>query len=109
MSCPYCKAKNTINKGTTSLGYSKYKCQGCLRKFNERTNTPYNYLEYPTDIVLLVARWYLQYKLSLRDLSDMFLERGYEFSHESVRLWVNKFSPLMVKKCPILSINSINP
>jgi len=47
--------------------------------------TPFNYLEYPSDIVLLVVLWRLRYKLSLRDLAEMFLERGFEFTHEAVR------------------------
>jgi hypothetical protein len=57
----------------------------CKRTFNERTGTPFNYLEYPTDIILLVVLWRLRYKLSLRDLAEMFLERGFEFTHEAVR------------------------
>ncbi len=36
--------------------------------FNERTGTPFNCLEFPTDVVLLVVLWRLRYKLSLRDL-----------------------------------------
>lgn len=32
--------------------------------------------EYPTDIVLLVVRWRLQDKLSLRDLAQMFRKRA---------------------------------
>jgi len=31
--------------------------------------------------VLLVVLWRLRYKLSLRDLAAMFLERGFVFSH----------------------------
>jgi transposase-like protein len=59
----------------------------CKRTFNERTGTPFNFLEYPADIVLLVVVWRLWYKLSLRDLAEMFLERGFEFTHETVRDW----------------------
>jgi hypothetical protein len=44
------------------------RCLACKRTFNERTGTPFNYLEYPTDIVLLVVFWRLRYKLSPRDL-----------------------------------------
>jgi transposase-like protein len=29
--------------------------------------------------------WRLRYKLSLRDVAEMFLERGWSFSHEAVR------------------------
>ena len=36
------------------------------------------------------------YKLSLRDLSDMFLERGLQFSHEIIRQWEKKFAPLII-------------
>ncbi len=49
-----------------------------------RTSTPFNFLELPTDIVLLVVLWRLRYKLSLRDLSEMFLVRGFEFSKETL-------------------------
>jgi putative transposase len=34
--------------------------------------------------------WRLRYKLSLRDLPEMFLLRGIEFSHEAVREWEAK-------------------
>lgn len=37
--------------------------------FNERTGTPFNFLAYPTDVVLLVVVWRLRYKLSLRERS----------------------------------------
>jgi hypothetical protein len=36
--------------------------------------------EYPTDIVCLVVLWRLRYKLSLRDLAEMFLQRGISFT-----------------------------
>jgi len=69
--------------------------RACKRIFNERTGTAFNFLEYPTDIVLLVVVWRLRYKLSLRDLAEMFLERGFEFTHEAVRDWEARFAPLM--------------
>lgn len=53
-----------------------FRCRVCLRHFNERTGTPFNFLEVPTDIVLQVVRWCLRYKVSLRDLAEMFLMRG---------------------------------
>jgi len=39
--------------------------------------------------------WRLRYKLSLRDLAEMFLERGSEFTHEAVRYWEARFAPLI--------------
>ncbi len=60
--------------------------------------TSFNYLAYPTDIVLLVVLWRVRYKLSLRDLAEMFLERGFEFTHEAVREWETRFAPLIADK-----------
>ena len=34
--------------------------------------------------------WCLRYKLSLRDLPEMFLVRGIVFTHEAVREWESK-------------------
>ncbi len=42
-------------------------------------------LEYPTDAVCLAVFWRFRYKLSLRDLAEMFLQRGIGFTHEAVR------------------------
>jgi transposase-like protein len=44
-------------------------------------------------VVCLVVLWRLRYKLSLRDLTEMFLERGFVFAHETVRLWEATFAP----------------
>lgn len=49
-------------------------------------------------MVLLVVLWRLRYKLSLRDLSEMFLVRGFEFTHETVRDWEARFAPLITEQ-----------
>lgn len=99
MKCPYCSSHATGRlAANTSLGYPTYRCSECSRKFNERTGTSYNYLQFPTDIVLLVVIWRSRYKLSLRDLAEMFLERGFEFTHEAVRDWEVRFAPLITEQ-----------
>ena len=96
MNCLHCASTATKDRTKkTSLGYRTFCCSACKRTFNECSGTPFNYLEYPTDIVLLVVLWRLRYKLSLRDLAEMFLERGFEFTHEAVREWEARFAPLM--------------
>ncbi len=102
MNCPYCAAP-TIRKRAkkTELGYATFFCSACRRTFNERTGTPFNYLEVPTDIVFLVVLWRLRYKLSLRDVAEMFLERGFVFTHETVRDWEARFAPLMADQLRI--------
>ena len=39
----------------------------------------------------------LRYKLSLRNLAEMFLLRGFEFTHEAVRDWEERFAPLLAE------------
>jgi len=96
MDCPHCAAPDPYQLGRrTALGYRTFRCRACKRTSNERTGTPFNHLEYPTDVVLLVVRWRLQYSLSLRDLATMFLERGIVFTHEAVRAWEERFAPLL--------------
>ena len=52
-----------------------------------------NRTQYPSDVIALVVLWRLRYKLSLRDLPEMFLIRGIVFSHEAVRDWEAKLTP----------------
>jgi len=72
-----------------------FRCRACRRTCNERTNTPYNHLQVPTDIAVLVVLWRLQYKLSLRNVAEMFLTRGFTFTHETVRAWEERLAPLL--------------
>jgi len=62
---------------------------------SERTGTRFNHLQYPTDVVCLVVLWRVRYELSLRDLPEMFLERGLVFTHEAVREWEAQLAPLL--------------
>jgi putative transposase len=97
MPCPHCQSTATAARAKkTHVGYRTFACRSCRRTFNERTGTPYNLLEYPTDIVFLVVVWRLRYKQSLRDLAEMFLERGFVFTHETVRDWEARFAPLLI-------------
>ncbi len=99
MPCPHCAATATAEqRRRTVLGYRTFRCCACRRVFNERTGTPYNHLQYPTDLVLLVVLWRLRYKLSLRDLAEMFLVRGFAFTHEAVRDWEARFAPLLTAR-----------
>jgi transposase-like protein len=52
MTCPHCQSRK-IRKldRTTDLRYAVFHCGDCRRKSNERTGTPFNYLEFPTVIL----------------------------------------------------------
>lgn len=77
------------------MGYRRFRCRACRRSFNEQTGTPFNRLQYPTDVVCLVVLWRFRYKLSLRDLAEMFLQRGFIVTHETVRTWESQLTPLL--------------
>jgi putative transposase len=99
MNCPSCASRTTSElRQKTVLGYRAFRCSDCQRHFNERTGTPFNLLQFPTDIVLLVVLWRLRYQLSLRDRAEMFLVRGFEFTHEAVRDWETRFAPLITQQ-----------
>jgi putative transposase len=68
MNCLRCAFPDPIMLAkSTSLGYLRFWCEHCERTFNERTGTPFNFLEVPTDIMFQVVLWRVRYKLSLRD------------------------------------------
>src|ERR1700693_3306551 len=50
------------------------------------------------DVIILCVRWYLRYKLSLRDLVEMMAERGLSLAHTTILRWVRRFTPEFVKR-----------
>src|ERR1700709_2510739 len=50
------------------------------------------------EIILLCVRWYLRYKLSLRDLVEMMAERGVALAHTTILRWVKRYTPEFVKR-----------
>src|SRR5215831_1176337 len=99
MKCPHCQSGHTQERPErTELGYRRFRCRSCGREFNERTGTAFNRLQYPSDVLCLVVLWRLRYKLSLRDIAEMFLERGFIFPHVTVRLWETTFTPLLTER-----------
>jgi len=96
MACPHCESTATTRRTCrTALGNRRFNYRSCRRRFNERTGTPFNDLQYPTDIVLLAVLWRLRYKLSFRDVAETLLERGFEVTHETIREWEFRFTPLL--------------
>ena len=81
----------------TAHGYRRFRCRACGKQFNERAGTALNRAQYPSDVIALVVLWRLRYKLSLRDLPEMFLIRGIVFSYEAVRDWEAKLTPALAE------------
>ena len=82
----------------TAQGYRRFRCRSCGKQFNERSGTVLNRAQYPSDVIALVVLWRLRYKLSLRDLPEMFAVRGMVFRYEAVRAWEAKLTPVLTEE-----------
>ena len=98
MRCIECDAADVSERPEqTAQGYRRLRCRACGKQFNERSGGILNRTQYPSDVIALVVFWRLRYKLSLRDLPEMFLIRGIEFSYEAVRDWEAKLTPSLIE------------
>ena len=61
---------------------------GELRKVLKR-------LHYPLEVMLVCARWYAAYPLSLRHIEEMMQERGVFVDHATVHRWALKILPIL--------------
>src|SRR6187549_2264095 len=88
MQCLDCgSAAVTERSERTAQGYGRFRCRECGKLFNERSAGVLNRTQYPSDVIALVVLWRLRYRLTLRDLAEIFLIRGIVFSYEAVRDW----------------------
>jgi IS6 family transposase len=53
----------------------------------------FKWKHFNVEIILLTVRWYLQYRLSYRDLVEMMSERGVSISHTTIMRWVHQYAP----------------
>ena len=97
--CPHWGSGETSRRRRrTALGSRTAACRACRRSFNERTGTPFNDLQCPTDTVLLAVLGRLRYTRSFRDVAELLLERGFGVTHETIRIWECRLAPLLGDK-----------
>lgn len=96
MDCVVCGSTAVTERpGRTARGHRRFRCRECRKQYNERSGGLLNHTQYPSDVIALVVLWRLRYRLTLRDLAEMFLQRGIIFSHEAVREREAKLAPLL--------------
>ena len=99
MRCLDCgSAEMAERRDRAAQGYRRFRCRDCGKQCNERSGTLLNHTQYPSDVIALVVLWRLRYRLTLRDLAEMFLVRGIVFSYEAVRQWEAKLAPAMAEE-----------
>jgi transposase-like protein len=50
------------------------------------------------EVILVSVRWYLEYKLSSRDIVRLMAEREISLAHTTILRWVRRYAPEFEKK-----------
>src|SRR5215472_12522852 len=50
------------------------------------------------ELILCAVRWYLRYSLSLRDVEELFAERGLAADHTTIWRWVQRYGPELTQR-----------
>jgi transposase-like protein len=58
----------------------------------------FRYRRHAEEIIVLAVRWYISYRLSLRDLVEMLADRGLDVHPSTIWRWVQKFVPEFEKR-----------
>src|SRR3984957_15775568 len=96
MDCVGCgSAAVTERPDLKAQGYRRFRCRDRGKQFNERSDGVLNRASLPSDIIAFVVSCRLRYRLTLRDLSEIMLLRGFTVGHESIRRWEAKLLPVM--------------
>lgn len=69
--------------------------QDCLVHIRSNTSavTMFEGRHFDQSVILLCARWYLAYGISVRNLKEMLPDRGNSVDHSTIHRWVVNFSP----------------
>src|SRR6202790_3920472 len=65
---------------------------------SKRSQIPFKWRHFQSDIILLCVRRYLRYALSYRDLEEMMLEQGLHVNHTTIYRWVQCYAPEMERR-----------
>jgi putative transposase len=96
MDCLECGSTSVMERRELTVrGDRRFRCRECGKQFNERGGGAPTRTCLPSDIIAFVVCCRLRDRLTLRDLSEILLLRGFEVSHEAVRDWAAKLLPIM--------------
>src|SRR6202451_1316073 len=71
-------------------------------KIVKQANQPaiFKWRQTAPELILGAVRWYLRYSLSLRDVEELFAERGLEADHTTIPRWVQRYGPELEQRLP---------
>jgi IS6 family transposase len=59
----------------------------------------FKWRRYRGHLILLSVRWYLEFTLSYRQLTQLLAEHGWKIHHSSVFRWVQRYAPELEQRC----------
>lgn len=88
----WCKRRDLVryDVGRAAGGVGMGKLMGVEQLFEGR--------HFDREVIILCVRWYLRFKLSLRDLVEMMAERGLSLAHTTIMRWVWRYAPEFEKR-----------
>src|SRR5829696_7015076 len=66
-----------------------------VEKLKRRSKDDFKGRHFEATLILQAVSWYLRYRLSYRDIEEMFRERGLEVDHSTLNRWVLAYAPLI--------------
>jgi putative transposase len=69
--------------------------------------SPFRYFKTSPEVIRLAVMMYIRFPLSLRNVEDLLHERGIDISHETVRLWWNRFGPIFAAEIRKKRVNQM--
>lgn len=66
------------------------------RESRARPPSPSRCFNSSPEVICLVVLMYVRFPLSLRNVEDLLFEGGIDLCHETVRMWRNRFGPIVV-------------
>ena len=97
MRCIRCGSMHRRRDGHTRLGGQRWRCTACRRRFTARSSSAFSGHDFADEIVTLAVRWYVRYRLSYADVSELLAGRGVMVSRSTVYRWVQRFLPLFAE------------
>ncbi len=58
---------------------------------SRRISSQISFIEYPTEVVMLAVHYYYRFKVSLDDVVELMIMRGFHLSHQTVHNWLQTF------------------
>ena len=64
----------------------------------QTTVSPFKWRHFAPEIILMAARSYLRYSLSLREVEELLAERGLPVDHTTIWRWVQRYAPELERR-----------